>query len=132
MADVNISRAASGAATGDIPAPAAPVTGIDSPRNTAGVPPAAPVAETAKPDVPGALQAAAAVQSAVKDANLALAAIGTQLVFVFDDQDHHLAVKLLDVQTQKVVKEIPSTAMPATASALSERSANGALVNTKA
>ena len=72
------------------------------------------------------------VASAVKDANQALTASGTQLVFVFDDQLHHMAVKLLDVQTQKVVQQIPPAAMPATASALSASSASGALVDTKA
>jgi len=72
------------------------------------------------------------VKDAVKSANQALAAIGTQLVFVFDDQAHHLAVKLLDIQTQKVVQQIPTAAMQATASALSGPSASGALVDTKA
>ncbi len=73
-----------------------------------------------------------ALKAAVDDANQALAAIGTQLVFVFDDQSHHLSVKLFDVQTQKVVQQIPPAAMPATASALSASSASGALVDTKA
>ena len=72
------------------------------------------------------------VKDAVKNANQALAAIGTQLVFVFDDQTHHLSVKLLDIQTQKVVQEIPTAAMRATASALSGPSTSGALVDTKA
>ena len=72
------------------------------------------------------------VKDAVKNANAALAAIGTQLVFVFDDQAHHLAVKLLDIQTQKVVQQIPTAAMHATASALSDHAASGALVDTKA
>ena len=72
------------------------------------------------------------VKDAVKNANQALAAIGTQLVFVFDDQAHHFAVKLLDIQTQKVVQQIPTAAMQATASALSGPSASGALVDTKA
>jgi len=72
------------------------------------------------------------VKAAVTDANQALTAIGTQLVFVFDDQLHHSVVKLLDVQTQKVVQQIPSTAMLATASALAGPSTSGALVDTKA
>ncbi len=72
------------------------------------------------------------VKDAVKNANQALAAIGTQLVFVFDDQAHHLSVKLLDIQTQKVVQQVPAAAMYATASALSGPSASGALVDTKA
>jgi len=72
------------------------------------------------------------VKAAVTDANQALTAIGTQLVFVFDDQLHHSVVKLLDVQTQKVVQQIPSKTMLATASALAGPSTSGALVDTKA
>jgi uncharacterized FlaG/YvyC family protein len=132
MADVQISSTAAGASTGEVLAPPAPVAGTDSARNSAGAAaPAAPAAEAAKADFPNALQTPGAVKSAVKNANQALAAIGTQLVFVFDDQEQHFAVKLLDVQTQKVVKEIPSAAMPATAHALTENPVNGALVNTK-
>ena len=73
-----------------------------------------------------------AAKEAVKGANAALAASGTLLVFVFDDQAHHMAVKLLDVQTQKVVQQIPLQHMPATASALAGDTASGALVDTKA
>jgi uncharacterized FlaG/YvyC family protein len=72
------------------------------------------------------------LRRAVKDANAALAANGTQLVFVFDDQSHHFAVKLLDIQTQKVVQELPPAAMRATASALTGPPTSGALVDTKA
>jgi len=100
---------------------------------------AAPIAPAQAPGaVAGAAQPKAAkpdglqVKDDVKNANQALAAIGTQLVFVFDDQAHHLAVKLLDIQTQKVVQQIPTAAMHATASALSGPSASGALVDTKA
>lgn len=72
------------------------------------------------------------LRKAVKDANAALAANGTQLVFVFDDQTHHFAVKLLDIQTQKVVQELPPAAMRAAASALAGPPASGTLVDTKA
>jgi uncharacterized FlaG/YvyC family protein len=95
-----------------------------------GVPAGAPRAPgtAPKPAQPTDLQ----VRKDVKDANAALAAIGTQLVFVFDDQAHHLAVKLLDIQTQKVVQQIPPAAMHATANALSGATSSGALVDTKA
>jgi len=129
-------------ATGTVGIPSAP------PASSAAAP-ARSVGETAPDrnqgtaapsvDFPGSRAAVAAelanngkVKSAVADANQALAAIGTQLVFVFDDQAHHMAVKLLDVQTQKVVQKIAPTAMPATASALAGKSSSGALVDTKA
>jgi hypothetical protein len=151
MADVQLSGVVvaggqeTAAAAGGNSAPVTPAAG------------AAPLAATGSPTAPGELAANVAagagqtgaprppgsapkgslltdlqVKDAVKNANAALAAIGTQLVFVFDDQAHHLAVKLLDIQTQKVVQQIPSAAMHATASALSGSSSSGALVDTKA
>jgi flagellar protein FlaG len=81
---------------------------------------------------PGAAAGDGSVNAAVKKANQSLSAGGTQLVFVFDDQQHHAVVKLLDIQTQKVVQEIPSAAMPGTASALSGDSSSGALIDTEA
>ena len=72
------------------------------------------------------------IKSAVKKANEVLSGINTQLVFVFDDHDHSLNVKLLDIQTQKVVQQIPSAAMPATANALADAATSGTLVNEKA
>ena len=74
----------------------------------------------------------AAVKAALTGANDALSAIGTQLVFVFDDQTHHMAVKLMDARTQKIVQQVPPEKMPATASALAEHPTKGALVDTKA
>jgi uncharacterized FlaG/YvyC family protein len=98
------------------------------------VPATAPAGVPLLPDAPVKAANAAEhdVKKAVKDANAALAANGTQLVFVFDDQTHHFAVKLLDIQTQKVVQEIPPAAMHATASALAGPPGSGALVDTKA
>jgi uncharacterized FlaG/YvyC family protein len=93
--------------------------------------PAVAAADGTKPATP-AVPSDKHVQEAVKGANAALAASGTLLVFVFDDQAHHMTVKLLDVQTQKVVQQIPLQHMPATASALSGDTASGALVDTKA
>lgn len=96
------------------------------------------VADAAAPPAPkdGSVAPAAPskdeVAAAVKNANDALTASGTQLVFVFDDQLQHMTVKLLDVQTQKVVQQVPGLAMPAKASALAGAPASGALVDTKA
>lgn len=78
----------------------------------------------------GAATGADPVDAAVKKANQSLSASGTQLVFVFDDRSHSSVVKLLDIQTQKVVQEIPAGAMPGTANALSGDSSSGALIDT--
>jgi len=122
--------AAGGNALSVAPGPAAaPHTPV--PATGAELPPAgamAAVGALVAPKPPDKNQ----VKAAVADANKALAAISTQLVFVFDDQAHHLAVKLLDVQTQKVVQVIPTRAMTATASALSKPLVSGALVDTRA
>jgi uncharacterized FlaG/YvyC family protein len=105
-----------------------PVAGLDAAQTP--VPPGAlpVVGGSANPQKAGDQE----LRKAVKDANAALAANGTQLVFVFDDQTHHFAVKLLDIQTQKIVQELLPAAMRATASALSGSAASGALVDTKA
>lgn len=83
------------------------------------------------PTNPANLPSDTQVKAAVKHANAALAEKSTQLVFVFDDQTHHFAVKLLDIQTQKVVQQIPPAAMPATVEALTGAAGSGALVDTK-
>ncbi len=77
-------------------------------------------------------QEKAQVKSAIDEANQALAAIGTQLKFVFDDQAQHMEVKLVDIQTQKVVQSVLPKAMLDTAGALAGTSSSGALVDTKA
>ncbi len=147
MADFSISAAGStGSFTGYPPGVAHPAVAPDA----AAVPPTAaqtvsqaaagkdvlaPAAAPNAPqnkDLPGDPLSPQKIQAAVTGANKALEAIGTQMVFVFDDQAHHMAVKLLDIQTQKVVQQIPSAAMPATASALSGPSVSGALVDTSA
>ena len=84
------------------------------------------------PKVKGTPLTSADIKAALSGANNSLAAIGTQLVFVFDDQAHHMAVKLLDTQTQKVVQQLPPDKLPGTASALADHPASGALINTKA
>jgi uncharacterized FlaG/YvyC family protein len=80
------------------------------------------------PDTP----AKDATNAAANGAKAAMAASGTLLVFVFDDQAHHMAVKVLDVQTQKVVQQIPLQHMPATAPAPAGKATSGLLVDTRA
>lgn len=130
MVDLQLTGAAPAGGNGPVGAGAAPAA--PGATGAAGHGPLDAAAARARPAAGPLAPSDGALKAAVKDANQALAAIGTQLVFVFDDQSHHLAVKLLDVQTQKVVQQIPSAAMPATASALAASSASGALVDTKA
>jgi hypothetical protein len=116
--------------------PSNPVPSAAAGETSAGRAPGTDPAAGPDPAGPGGAAAGAMdpnkVRSAVADANHALAAIGTQLVFVFDNQAHHMTVKLLDIQTQKVVQEVPTQAMPAAASTLSGPSISGALVDTAA
>ena len=148
MADLQLSGVAPVGGAGSNAAPAA----LAPSPAASGVPAAAPsVPAAAVPAPPAAGSAAAAAaaikapvspnldeqvkqaaKEAVKGANAAMAASGTLLVFVFDDQTHHMAVKVLDVQTQKVVQQIPLQHMPAMASALAGDSPSGNLVDTKA
>ena len=141
MADLQIMGTSGSGGITAVSAPAAvtPVEGAaaGNPGN------AAPDPAGAAPKEPGAVPAPAAppnehkLKSAVGDANHALAVSGTQMVFVFDDHAHHMSVKLLDVQTQKVVQEMePGAAMKA-AQALSggkpgSKPPSGALVDTTA
>jgi uncharacterized FlaG/YvyC family protein len=143
MADVQRSTAvAAGPVAGAAPAEAAPA-GYGAQRGGAvksasvKAQPGGAEADAAPPVAPDGARPLAQpskdqIAAAVKDANQALSASGTQLVFVFDDQQHQMAVKLLDVQTQKVVQQVPGPAMPAKASALAAATTSGALVDTKA
>jgi len=141
MTDLQISAAAGAGGIGPsgtvAPAPAPAAIGDGAAQAPVGLAPPntdATVAETGHqvPSPPGTLPNHDKVKSAVGDANHALAATGTQMVFVFDDHAHHMSVKLLDVQTQKVVQEMQPQAVIKAAKALSGSSPNGALVDTTA
>lgn len=143
MADVQLSSAIGPATTGAAagpssrasaaPAAATPLAGAPSDAAPSGAAASANLAGTgnaAKPADPSMNKDQ--IKSAVKKANEVLTGINTQLVFVFDDQGHGLAVKLLDIQTQKVVQQIPPAAMSATANALADSTTSGTLVDEKA
>jgi uncharacterized FlaG/YvyC family protein len=143
MADLQLSVVAPVAGAIGTAAPAAAAAtgnpGVAAPVPLAAIFPKTPEAAAGTLDgakspaaPPADIQVKEAAKEAVKGANAALAASGTLLVFVFDDQAHHMAVKLLDVQTQKVVQQIPLQLMPATASALAGESHSGGLVDTTA
>ena len=143
MADMQITGAAPAgtgpgtftAGIGAVPAVSA-VSGGGSGAQAGGDPAvgAATLQSTAASDakVKGTPITEAAVKAALTGANDSLTAIGTQLVFVFDDQTHHMAVKLLDRQTQKIVQQVPPEKMQATANALAAHPTSGALIDTKA
>lgn len=138
MADLQVSAAAGAGGIGGIggTSAAAPPSDGGAQLNLglvapgAGTTPAEKGAQDAQP--PGTLPDHNKVKSAVGDANHALAATGTQMVFVFDDHSHHMSVKLLDVQTQKVVQEMQPHAVINAAKVLSGSSPSGALVDTTA
>jgi len=138
MADLQImaTSGSGGITAASAPAAVTPVEGASAGN-------AAPDTAGAAPKEPGAVPAPAAppsehkLKTAVGDANHALAQSGTQMVFVFDDHAHHMSVKLLDVQTQKVVQEMEPGAAIKAAQALSgnkpgSKPPSGALVDTTA
>jgi uncharacterized FlaG/YvyC family protein len=112
-------------ATATAPAQSEPaaVVALSGAGATAAKTPAPPVTDDQVKD---------AAKDAAKGSNAATAASGTLLVFVFDDQTHHMAVKVLDVQTQKVVEQTPLQHMPATASAAAGAAPSGGLIDTRA
>ena len=54
---------------------------------------------------------ARALRDAAREANEALRTSGAQLEFVVDDEAKTLIVKLVDTETQKVLRQIPSEEM---------------------
>jgi hypothetical protein len=146
MPDLQLSSVAPVAGAVSTPLPAVP-TAVVAPGASSAAPATAPVqsqpaavvalsgagvtaAKTPPPPVPDAPGKDAA-NAAAKGSNAATTASGTLLVFVFDDQAHHMAVKVLDVQTQKVVEQIPLQHMPATSGALAGAAPSGRLVDTR-
>ncbi len=72
------------------------------------------------------------VTAAVPRAEPALNPIGTQMVLVFDDQTHAMSIKMLDIETQKVMQPVPPEAESAATHAFAGPSSSGTLVDTKA
>lgn len=74
----------------------------------------------------------AQLKAAVDAANRALDQSNREFSFVFDDELGRMLVKIIDKQTNTVVRQVPSEEMLAAARALSGSSAPGALFNGKA
>ena len=75
---------------------------------------------------------AAALAAAREAANRQLAETGRQLTFEFDDAAGRVVTKLIDTQTQEVIRQIPSKEMLEIARALANGLQAGALVADKA
>jgi len=83
-------------------------------------------------ETPAAPEAKGQVTATVPRIEPALSPIGTQMVLVFDDQTHAMSIKMLDIETQKLVQPALPEAEPAATRALSGPSSSGTLVDTKA
>jgi flagellar protein FlaG len=69
------------------------------------------------------------IQEAVDQANKAFDQSGRKLEFVVDKTLNRLIVKVVDLQTNEVLKQIPAEDMLATARALAVNSNKGALID---
>jgi len=83
-------------------------------------------------ETPAAPEAKGQVTATVPRTEPALNPIGTQMVLVFDDQTHAMSIKMLDIETQKVMRPVLPEAESAATRALAGPSSSGTLVDTKA
>jgi flagellar protein FlaG len=74
----------------------------------------------------------AQLKAAVASANQRLDQSNRELTFVFDDTLGRMLVKIVDKQTNTVVRQVPSEDMLAMARALSGSPTRGALLTSKA
>jgi flagellar protein FlaG len=115
-----------------------PVAAVESPDSRGPRQPAnsnPPVAAGSGAPDPGAGASAATpaqLRAAVASANQQLDQSNRELTFVFDDTLGRMLVKIVDRQTNTVVRQVPSEDMLAMARALSETPTRGALLTGKA
>ena len=102
-------------------------------RGTAGVP-AAPTAARpgATPPSPADAATSERLRAAVARANEQLSQTNRELSFVFDDKLGRMLVKIVDKQTNAVVRQVPSEDMLVMARALSDAPTRGALIKSRA
>lgn len=72
------------------------------------------------------------LKQAVDRINRELQQSNRELAFVFDDKLHRMLVKIVDTQTNTVVRQVPSEDMLAMARALQDAPARGALIKSRA
>jgi flagellar protein FlaG len=102
--------------------------------------PASPPRRTAPAAVPGLASSAAdqprpsaaELRKAVEQSNQRLAEKGSELSFQLDDELGEVVVRLIDVKTKEVLRQIPSPEALAIAKALAARQERGALLRTDA
>jgi flagellar protein FlaG len=99
-------------------------------------PVARPTPDPAAPAPADARQGTAAtsdrLKAAVARANQELAQSNRELAFVFDDKLGRMLVKIVDRQTNMVVRQVPSEDMLAMARALQDAPTRGALIKSRA
>jgi flagellar protein FlaG len=117
----------------------APVPPVDTTTPSAGRTPAGPGAPAAGSPAGQSGSGAASgsptleqLKAAVAAANEQLNQSNRELTFVFDDTLGRMLVKIVDMQTNAVVRQVPSEDMLAAARALSGSSKPGALLRGKA
>jgi flagellar protein FlaG len=93
-------------------------------------------AQSQAPAAGGAQQGGAAtsdrLRAAVARANQELTRSNRELAFVFDDKLGRMLVKIVDRQTNTVVRQVPSEDMLAMARALQDAPTRGALIKSRA
>jgi len=89
--------------------PSAPVGGVDR-SSTADAVRRAPESGTAAPD-PAPDLSAEQTRNVVKEANEAMARNGSDLKFRMDEDNGKPIVEIIDRQTEKVIRQIPSVEM---------------------
>ncbi len=122
--------------TGSAPAVAGVSRGGADASSAASPPVIMPVPPASKSGHTPAAQSGAATeaqfQSAVDRANQEMAQSGQKMEFVYDKSINRTIVKVVDTQTNKVLRQIPAESMLVTARALAERPAKGALIDHQA
>ena len=101
-----------GLAAGAVAAASSKGAGVDAPQEVSNV--AALAQGDGRATAPSS--ASGSTTSDPPDAKKApppASAIGTQYVYVFDDQLHKSVVKILDIETQKVMADTPAAESPA-------------------
>jgi flagellar protein FlaG len=107
---------------------------ISKPEPGAARNPPAPAAGSVPAGDPSRSEAATSEQlkAAVARANRQLDQSNRELTFVFDDKLGRMLVKIVDKQTNAVVRQVPSEDMLALARALSDSPARGVLIRSRA
>jgi flagellar protein FlaG len=115
------------------PVQAAPALSVTANRPALPTAAAAPAPAPASDDArQGAAATSERLKAAVARANQELAQSNREMTFVFDDKVGRMLVKIVDKQTNTVVRQVPSEDMLAMARALQDAPTRGALIKSRA